>query len=166
MSPPRRPGPVLRGLLRAPVWLYRCGLGWTLGHRFLLLTHTGRRSGRRYQTVVEVVAFDRHAGEAVVMSGFGATADWYRNIRHASPAEVRIGRRRFQPTVRFLEAEEAVSVMADYEYRNRWAAPVVRRVLSLLVGWPYDGSAEARRRLVDELPLVAFRPGLTVEPTP
>jgi hypothetical protein len=37
-------------------------------------------------------------------------------------------------------------------------APVVRRVLSWLVGWSYDGGDDARRRLVRELPLVEFRP--------
>ena len=37
-------------------------------------------------------------------------------------------------------------------------APIVRRVLSRLLGWRYDGSEDARRRLVCQLPLVAFRP--------
>jgi hypothetical protein len=35
---------------------------------------------------------------------------------------------------------------------------VVRRVLSWLVGWRYDSSEDVRRRLVRELPVVAFRP--------
>jgi hypothetical protein len=48
--------------------------------------------------------------------------------------------------------------MAGYEQRNRLAAPLVRMVLSRLVGWRYDGSDAARHRLVRELPLVAFRP--------
>jgi hypothetical protein len=49
-----------RGALRyffAPVSLYRLHLGWLLGHRFLLLTHTGRRSGLRRQTVLEVMEY-------------------------------------------------------------------------------------------------------------
>ena len=49
-------------------------------------------------------------------------------------------------------------MLAGYERRNRWVAPVVRAVLSRLVGWHYDGSESARRRLVGELPMVAFRP--------
>jgi hypothetical protein len=35
---------------------------------------------------------------------------------------------------------------------------VVRAVLSRLVGWRYDGTPNARRRLGRELPLIAFRP--------
>ena len=42
-------------LFRAPVYLYRWHLGWMLGHRLLLLTHIGRRTGLRRQTVLEVV---------------------------------------------------------------------------------------------------------------
>lgn len=57
-----------------------------------------------------------------------------------------------------LGADEAAGVLAGYELRNRVAAQVVRRVLSALVGRPYDGSDTARHRLVRELPLVAFRP--------
>ena len=49
-------------------------------------------------------------------------------------------------------------MLTDYERRNRWVMPVIRRALSWLVGWRYDGSDEARRRLVGQLPFVAFRP--------
>ena len=38
------------------------------------------------------------------------------------------------------------------------AAPVIRRVLSWLVGWRYDGSDSARQRLARQLPIVTFRP--------
>jgi len=34
--------------------------------------------------------------------------------------------------------------------------PVVNRMLGYLVGWRYTGSAEARRRVVEQLPMVAF----------
>ena len=37
-------------------------------------------------------------------------------------------------------------------------APIVRATLSRLLGWHYDGSAQARARLTGELPFVAFRP--------
>lgn len=45
-----------RALFRAPILLDRLGLGGLLGHRFLLLTHTGRPR----QVVLEVVAATRH----------------------------------------------------------------------------------------------------------
>ena len=54
--------------------------------------------------------------------------------------------------------EAATRVLAAYARRNRLVRPVVNRVLSLLVGWRYDGSPDARRRLAGTLPFVAFRP--------
>ena len=39
----------LRALLRVPTLLYRVHTGWLLGHRFLLLTHVGRKSRTRHR---------------------------------------------------------------------------------------------------------------------
>jgi hypothetical protein len=54
-------------MLHAPAWLYAAGWGRLLGHRFLALTHRGRRSGRRYTTVLEVLCSRPERGEAVVV---------------------------------------------------------------------------------------------------
>lgn len=153
-----RPGPIARRLLRAPARLYDWKAGWLLGHRFLRVIHIGRRSGRSYRTVLEVIGPGPAPGEVIVIAGLGRSADWYRNVQARPAVEVAIGRRRFRPLHRVLEQSEAVAALAGYERRNRWAAPMVRRVLSWLVGWGYDGSDDARLRLVRELPLVAFRP--------
>lgn len=149
---------MLRQLFRAPALLYRWNAGWLLGRRFLLLTHVGRRSGRRYQTVLEVIGTEPVCGEVVVIAAFGSLADWYRNVQAHPATEVAIGGHRFRPVYRTLDEREAAAVLAEYERRNRWVAPVIHRVLSALVGWRYDGSEGARRRLVHELPVVAFRP--------
>jgi deazaflavin-dependent oxidoreductase (nitroreductase family) len=154
----RRPGPRLKRILRAPARLYDWRAGWILGRRFLRLTHAGRRSGRRYQTMLEVVGDDRGRGEVVVVAGLGRAAEWYRNLLAGQGLEVAIGTTRFRPAYRVLDPPEAAAVLAAYERRNRFVAPIVRRVLTWLVGWPYDGSAAARRRLVEELPLVALCP--------
>ncbi len=53
---------------------------------------------------------------------------------------------------------EGAAVLADYERRNRLAAPLVRRILSRLANFGYDGSEAARRELATRLPLVAFSP--------
>jgi hypothetical protein len=57
---------------RAPVYLYRWGLGGLLGRRVLLLKHTGRRSGRQRKTVLEVVQYRKEIPEVFVVSGFGS----------------------------------------------------------------------------------------------
>ncbi|HCU92327.1 MAG TPA: nitroreductase family deazaflavin-dependent oxidoreductase, partial [Actinobacteria bacterium] len=75
---PGRPAGVRRLLYRLPVWLYRARLGWLLGHRFVLINHIGRTSGRVRQVVVEVAEHDRVSGAVAVVSGFGPGSDWYR----------------------------------------------------------------------------------------
>jgi deazaflavin-dependent oxidoreductase (nitroreductase family) len=140
------------------VHLYRWRSGWLLGHRFLLLIHVGRRTGLRRRTVLEVVEYRKEGPEAVVISAFGRNADWFRNIAATPDPEVVIGSRRFTAACRVLDEGEAVQVFAGYERRNRFVAPIIRSVLSRLLGWRYDGSEEDRRRLVVQLPFVAFRP--------
>jgi deazaflavin-dependent oxidoreductase (nitroreductase family) len=166
-----RPGPILGRALRLPVHLYDLGAARLLGHRFLLLTHRGRRSGRLYRTMLEVVGWDPERREAIVMSGFGPNANRRLNVLAGGAVEVRIAGLRFEPRLRSLEREEAVGVVADYERRNRVAGPIVRAILSRLAGFRYDGSAESRHRLVEALPLLAFGPSgfsnpATVSSTP
>jgi deazaflavin-dependent oxidoreductase (nitroreductase family) len=150
--------PILRALLHAPVYLYRWRLGWLLGHRFLLLTHIGRRSGKQFQTVVEVMEYHSERREAVVMSGFGRNSDWLRNIETSHGAEIDIASEHFLAAFRFLDEEEAIRVVASYEQHNRFMRPVVRWVLRCLLGWNYTGSDADRHKLVQQLPLIAFRP--------
>jgi len=156
--------PWLKAAFAAPNACYDKGFGVLLGHRFLRLGHTGRRSGRHFHTVLEVVRYDRPTGEATVISGFGQGADWLRNLRAGGRAEVDFGRGPRPAAYRVLALDEAEEVYAAYERRNVLVAPVVRWTLSALLGWRYDGSAEARRRMVAELPMVALRPAQSSGP--
>jgi deazaflavin-dependent oxidoreductase (nitroreductase family) len=45
--------------------------------RIMVLTHTGRKTGAKRQTPVNYAIMD---GEVYCTAGFGAVADWYRNI--------------------------------------------------------------------------------------
>ncbi|MFN2345968.1 MAG: nitroreductase family deazaflavin-dependent oxidoreductase [Dermatophilaceae bacterium] len=148
-----RPVIIVLGL---PRHLYRHGWGWLLGHRFLQLTHVGRRTGQVHTTVLEVAGSDQKSGEVMVVSGFGPGSDWLRNIRANGRAEISIGRESFPASFRMAPVEEATEILADYERRNRLAAPLIRLVLSRLLGWRYDGTPQARRRAAEALPVVAF----------
>lgn len=150
--------PIVRTVFKAPAKLYDRDLGWLLGKRFLCLTHLGRKSGRQYRTVLEVIGLRPETGEVLAIAGLGPSSDWYRNIQAAPAAEVAIGRRKFVPEHRILDESEAADAIAGYERRNLLLRPVLHPVLSKLLGWRYDGSAAARHRMVQQLPIVAFRP--------
>ena len=64
-------------MFKAPLQLWRLGLGPLLGHHLLILTHKGRKSGRIYHTMVE---FHRLNGNIYVPCAFGPQSDWYQNI--------------------------------------------------------------------------------------
>lgn len=108
--------------------------------------------------MLEVVGENHNTQEVIVVAGLGRSAQWYRNVLAGKATEIAIGRERFTPTYRELDASEAAAVLAEYERRNRFIAPIVRIVLSWLVGWHYDGTRAKRLQLVSELPLVALRP--------
>jgi len=158
------PRPLVKRALALPNAIYDAGAGWLLGHRFLRLTHRGRRSGRAYRTVLEVVAW--RDGEATVVSGTGPKAQWLRNAQAGAPLTVEIGRARWPADFRVLDTAEATAVLAAYERRNRVAMPVARPILSRLSGVHHDGTDAARRKVVEALPLVAFRPRAAAPPEP
>lgn len=128
-----------RTLMRAPILVYRFGLGKVFGSRMLLLEHTGRRSGLRREVVLEVVG--RPAGDRyVVVSGFGGRAQWFRNLQADPNVRVSVSGNRSAPaTARALEASEARHMLADYVERHRrawaWFGPILERTL----GGPIDG---------------------------
>jgi deazaflavin-dependent oxidoreductase (nitroreductase family) len=149
-----RPARTLRLALRLPIHLYHLHLGWLLGHRFILLTHKGRKTGQARQTVLEVILYEPTARESVVVSARGARADWYRNLLGSPTIEIRTGRERYTPVHRFLTPEETYTALVAYERRHPWAA----RVFAKVFDYPLGGSEAARRTFVEPMRLVAFRP--------
>jgi deazaflavin-dependent oxidoreductase (nitroreductase family) len=139
---------------RLPIWLYRLGLGGLLGARFLLLTHTGRKSGRERKTVLEVVRYDKEALTFVVAAGFGTGSDWYRNICANPDVTVQCGQKRRRMTASFLSPDQASDELLDYARRH----PLALNELAGFMGYRLDGSPESIRALGQDLAMVAFRP--------
>lgn len=148
----------LRMLYRAPNRLYAAGLGRVLGRRFVQIHHVGRRSGRRFQAVVEVVRYDSATGEATVMAGYGHQADWYRNVLAAGRADLDFGRGPRPARFRSVEQDEAEQVLSDYLRRYRLVAPAMNAFLGWLAGWPFDAAPAAITRLCQQMPMLALRP--------
>jgi len=90
--PPLRPRPkgLMRLLMRMPLVLYRVGLGGLMGKSTLVLTTTGRRTGRPRATPVN---YWEAGGVFYVVSGRGTFSDWYHNLVANPQVEVQVGRR-------------------------------------------------------------------------
>ncbi len=134
-----------RWLVRAPVRLYHAGLGFVFGSRLLMLQHTGRRSGAPRFVVLEVV--DHPApGEYVIVSGFGATAQWYRNIQADPRVHLWIGFRRNLPaTATPMTPDQSAAALDHYIHQHPKAWDKLRGTIEHATG-----------KSVDTLPMVAL----------
>ena len=143
----RTTGPARRGLsralVRAPILAYRCGLGVLLGRRFLLLIHVGRRTGRPRHVVLEVVGRGEAPDSYLVASGYGARAQWFRNVLAHPEVSYQVGRRRRDGWADPLPSAESGRRLADYARRH----PRTAAALMAMVGHDIDGSPEAYERL-------------------
>jgi len=110
-----------RWIVRAPIALYRAGLGWMLGDRLVMIEHLGRVSHDRRFVVVEVVDRDRNVVR--VASGFGTRSQWYRNLQANGVAYLSTGgARHVRAAVRLLDRDESEASLAVYaaRYPRAW----------------------------------------------
>lgn len=149
---------LLKLVFDAPSLLYRMGLGRLLGRRFLALTHRGRKSGQSHQTVLEVMFFDRDTKESVVVSAYGSSADWYRNLKTEPALRVQTGWMDYTPEQRFLTPQEARDAAERFCGEHPWEARMIPRVLPAIGAAVPPDSELAPAELLALLPMIAFRP--------
>ncbi|MEV6286193.1 nitroreductase family deazaflavin-dependent oxidoreductase [Kribbella sp. NPDC051770] len=126
MPPKRFP----RRLARAPIPLFKHGLGGLLGPRVLMLQHRGRRSGLARYVVLEVVG--RTPEAVTVVSGYAGKAQWFRNVQADPAVRVWTGRRvDVAAHAEVLPADEARSTLEDYRQHHRRAARALGKVLGI-----------------------------------
>jgi deazaflavin-dependent oxidoreductase (nitroreductase family) len=154
----RPPHGLVRLMMNLPIWLFGMHLGWVMGDRFLLLTHTGRKSGLPRKTILEVLQHDTASDTYYVLSGWGKQADWLRNVEKTPEVIIQVGHRQFHARAVRLEPEAAESAILDYTKRN----PLAIRVLPRLMGYQLDGSEEDFRALARLGIVVAFHPASEV----
>ncbi|WP_040788579.1 nitroreductase family deazaflavin-dependent oxidoreductase [Nocardia paucivorans] len=128
-----------RAFVRAPIPLYRAGLGFLFGSRLLLLEHIGRKTGTRRFAVLEVV--DRPTPDRIVIaSGFGTESQWYRNIRAHPRVRIWIGARRgVAATATPMSVDESAAVLARYAAEHPRAWKRLRATIEQATGASVDG---------------------------
>jgi deazaflavin-dependent oxidoreductase (nitroreductase family) len=133
-------------------WLLRSPLHRLVGGGLLLLTVTGRRSGRRYTIPV---GYQRDGDVLHVLVSKARRKQWWRNFREPAPVEVELRGERWQATGRLIDAESAA-------FRDVVAATLQRLpMLGRQLGIAYDParglSDEQRRVVMAEAALVEIR---------
>lgn len=148
------PTGLARLALRAPIWIYRLGLGKLLGNRFLELTHIGRKSGLPRHTVLEVVRYEASSGTYYIAVGFGEQSDWYKNILANPHVEVRAGSGHFKAIAVQLSPEEAGEELVKYSHQHR----IAFRELLQFMGYRVDGTDADTHALGQFMRLFALKP--------
>jgi deazaflavin-dependent oxidoreductase (nitroreductase family) len=151
---PQPPRGLNRILWRLPIILYHARLGWLLGNRFLLLTHTGRISGKSRQAVIEIIRYDETGDYYLVASGFGVKSDWFKNIQKTPKVTIQVSRRQTKAFAEQLPTLDAENEMLDYARRH----PNAIKNLARILGYNLDGTDESYRALSRVVPIVALRP--------
>jgi deazaflavin-dependent oxidoreductase (nitroreductase family) len=83
---------LLRLIHLPPRILYALGLGPVIGRFVLLLTTTGRKSGKPRVTPLQ---YEEIGGKIYLGAALGKKADWVRNIQAHPQVEIRLKGRRF-----------------------------------------------------------------------
>jgi deazaflavin-dependent oxidoreductase (nitroreductase family) len=130
-------------------------MGWMLGGRFLMLTHTGRKSGKRRYVVVEVVDHDETADTYYIASGWGEKSDWFQNLQKTPETSIHVGRRHFATLAKRLTVNEGEKHVAIYARKHPFA---FRELGGIMLGERLDPTPDNVRRLTDKIPIVALRP--------
>jgi len=140
-------------IFKLPVLLYRLRLGWLLGHRFMQLTHTGRKSGKVRRTILAVLHYNPQTREIYAVSAWKGS-DWYTNIQAAPARLVETGSVRYVPQHRPLTPEEIAAAFIAFRRQH----PYFGRLICRIPGWKWDSTEAEFLALARTLRGVAFRP--------
>jgi deazaflavin-dependent oxidoreductase (nitroreductase family) len=137
---------------RLPILLYKVGLGWVLGSRFLLLRHRGRKSGKERTAVLEIIHSSSEIGCYYVVSGFGTRSDWYQNILQDNHVEIQVGSKRFPAQADQLDPAEGAEVLTTYAQKH----PGSLQALSKLMGYEFEFTPQGIQDFGRQIPVIQF----------
>ena len=153
LTPKDGVGPVFKWIFKIPILYYKLGLGWMLEKRFLLLTTTGRKTGKPRQTPLEFV-HNPQDDSYRVSPGWGGNTDWYKNVRHNPHVTVQVGRRKFEAAAEAAPDEEAAEFMRNVSRRH----PSMDKIWNRWSDKPVDGTWESYVYAAKYFPSVRLKP--------
>ena len=133
--------------------LYAIGLGPLIGRIILLLTTTGRRSGKKRVTPLQ---YEMIGNDCYIGAARGVKADWVRNIQINPQVDVRMGAKHFQGTAEVITDP---SRFADFmEVRLTRHPRMIGLIMQKAHGLPKHPSREQLEGLAKEEAFVIIHP--------
>lgn len=152
----KRPNALLKFFLKFPLLLHRMGLGgWErfIGAEWMWLATAGRKTGKRRETLVDVMEYDKAADAYYIEAAYGSRADWYRNIKKTPIFEAQVGRRKFKATANELDGTDTGEMLVRFFRRK----PAYTRSVMAMVGMTFKDEDELRE-MGKHLTLLAVKP--------
>lgn len=152
----KRPGVLLKFFFKVPLWIHKLGFGgWErlIGAQWMLITTTGRKTGKRREAMVDVMDYNKATDIYYIEAAYGARADWYRNIKSNPIFHAQVGRRKFKARAEELSNEETGEMLVQF-YRRK---PAYTRSVMAMVGIKFKKEDELRE-LGKNLMLLSVKP--------
>jgi len=152
----KRPNRLLKFFFKVPVWLHKMGFGgWErlVGAQWMLITTTGRKTGKRRDAMVDVMDHDKATDTYYIEAAYGARADWYKNMQSNPIFEAQVGRRKFKARAGALSTEGAGDMLVQF-YRNK---PAYTRSVMAMAGMKFKDEDDLRV-IGKNLTLLAVKP--------
>jgi len=147
-----------RWLFRIPLLLHRAGIRGVervLGIDWIVLTTTGRRSGRPHVVMLDVVGHHAAGDVYYVQPADGRRADWVRNVAADPAVTAEVGGRTFRARVDDVTGAEGAEVVLHFIRTH----PLYARVIVWFVGYVdrVDVPDDELRRALATTPVFAIR---------
>ncbi|MBL8062381.1 MAG: nitroreductase family deazaflavin-dependent oxidoreductase [Anaerolineales bacterium] len=152
----KRPSPFLKFFFKIPVFFHKIGFsGWErlIGAQWMLITTTGRKTGKRREAMVDVMDYDKVADIYYIEAAYGSRADWYRNIKSNPVFEAQVGHRKFKAHAEELAEKDTGEMLVQFFRRK----PAYTRSVMTMAGMNFKDEEELRT-IGSKLTLLAVKP--------
>ena len=152
----KRPSALLKFFFKTPLLMHKLGFGgWErlIGAQWMLITTIGRKTGKRRETMVDVMDYNEANDTYYIEAAYGTRADWYKNIQSNPIFEAQVGRRKFKAHAGALTTEGAAELLVRF-YRQK---PAYTRSVMAMAGMKFKDENELRE-MGKNLTLLAVKP--------
>lgn len=139
----KRPTPLQKYFFKIPLFMHKLGFGgWErlIGAQWMLIATTGRKTGKRRETLVDVMDYNPTTDTYYIEAAYGSHADWFKNI-HANPLfNAQVGRRKFIAQAEILNEGDTGEILVQFFRRK----PAYTRSVMAMVGMKFKDEDELR----------------------
>ncbi|MBK6794115.1 MAG: nitroreductase family deazaflavin-dependent oxidoreductase [Anaerolineales bacterium] len=139
----KRPTPLQKYFFKIPLFMHKLGFGgWErlIGAQWMLIATTGRKTGKRRETLVDVMDYNPTTDTYYIEAAYGSHADWFKNIQANPLFNAQVGRRKFIAQAEILNEGDTGEILVQFFRRK----PAYTRSVMAMVGMKFKDEDELR----------------------